>query len=404
MSHLRSVALLCISCTFIFLVSCQKGDDTDSQTILTLQVDADYGLLGDNWVFVTDGTGAVLAAEPFAKGKTVTLTSEKRLDKVDVTIFYYWEVPLGVVDNRISFNTYAGVPVGTVMHLKATIPSDLGTEKQAHFTFSNFDGGDIMFSNGKEDYNYRLVDDVQGNEANVPFYGGGDILMSAYRSGVPVYNWARGVSDGDEVSRDFANDFTPLEHQMTLNFEGKNTARVTASNSATDEAFYIMDTYFIPKAYASDHPVIGAVDGFNVFYTTVTNTKANGQVVYEKAGAFNTAFTIPTFTFSLVKSDIQDYAFTFSQDYTYHMAEWSYIASSSYIWWDVHAPTGTTVKGLTVPADIVAKYPAIDMSKFAFNYASFTQVIEGWSFLETVPGTTRTWHPVYEMYTYYPKP
>ena len=401
MSHFRNIACFCISCTFIFLSSCQKDDDgTDSQTLLTLQIDADYTLTGDNWIFATDGTGEVVAVEPYAPGKTVILTSSKRLDKVDVTFFNYREKADGSTENYISFDTYAGVPVGTALQFKTTKPSDRGDSKKAHFTFSNFNDAAVLFTNSYE-FNQIIDDHYEGNEGDIMFFGS-DVLMTSYRNGVPVYNWARGVKDGDVVSRDFAKDFTPFEHQVALNFEGSNTAFVRGLNRNPTGSFYLLDTFFLPVTRDNDHPVIGAIDGFDAYSTSVVNTKTNGQVAYEKVGAFNTAFTIPTFTFSVVKSDMQDYAFNFSLDYTYNVAGWNYNASSNFIWWDVHAAAGTTVKGLAVPADIVAKYPVIDMSKFTFSRATFTKTREGLSFLETVPGTTGTAHPTYERYIYYP--
>lgn len=407
MSHFRIVALLFI--LFTILCSCQDDDSSEElsepRTIFVMSADAGYDPEGDNWVFATAPDGELLGVAPYTPEVVVYFTSKRKLETINITFFKYWGSLVGATNEKYtSFTTYADIPVGTGLTLKAS-PRIPGGVADANFTLANFNDAAIQFSNG---YPYG----ASGTEFNgvfstkISFRGGApsDFLISGYRSQVPVYNWARGVRAGDEIYRNFATDFTPFPHQLTLNFEGKNDALIKGVDKDNNKVITLLDTDVLSGngGQPGDHPVIGYLDDFDSYETTVTNTKANGLVIYNRVGTFNPSFSIPTFTFSINKSDLQDYSFNFSENYSYYNAIWEYDEAPEYTWWSINAPSGTTVKGLTVPDEIAVRYPKIKMSNFKYSLVRFTKAVSGRPYLETVPGMVGDRSQTWESYTYRP--
>src|SRR5689334_15304668 len=117
MSSSRIAALLLLSCA-VFLSGCHNDDDepTGPQDILTVQVDALYAISGDTWIFAADENGELLDTKPYAAGQTVSLSTSKRPDKINVTFFRYNKTGYGT---DISFNTWVGVATGTTLHFVA---------------------------------------------------------------------------------------------------------------------------------------------------------------------------------------------------------------------------------------------------------------------------------------------
>ncbi|SHH64205.1 hypothetical protein SAMN04488109_4781 [Chryseolinea serpens] len=403
MNRLKNISLHVILGVSFLLSSCHKDDEvTGPHTILTLQVDAGYTLAtDDNWIFATDDAGEVLDVKSYAGGETVTLVSDKAGDKITVTFFRHHEAS----SKTSIFNTYAGIPSGTALHLIVPAPSRRESlPGKATFMISNFHPGSsfVQFSNGDS---YSASGTITSTEADmeVSFYGvPSDFVLSGYRAGVPVYNWAKEVKDGDIIKRDFDTDFVALPHQRTLDFEGVNTATLSSSDGKSN--FSILDTYsLMGTAYATDHPVIGYLDGFASNLLVVTNTKANGRVSYRNDGEIDFSFTMPTFTFSLQSNGIRDLAFSFSEDHNYYFSNWDYTQDTEWIRWYFSAPAGVSTKSLSVPHEIAAKYSQIDVSKFVLLSINFTKIIEGASYPQDMPGMKTSDDKTRKQYTFSPK-
>lgn len=404
MNRLKNIFLLfTLGVAFLFS-GCHKDDDvTGPHTILTLQVDAGYTLnTEDNWIFATDDNGEVLDVKPYTGGETVTLISDKAGEKINVTFFLHHEAS----SKSSTFSSYASIPSGTVLHLvKPEASSHESLPGTATFMISNFNYmlSSVEFSNGDS---YSASSTITSGEmdSEVSFYGvPSDFLLSGYRAGVPVYNWAKGVKDGDIIKRDFQADFVPFPHQRKLDFEGTNSATLFGADANAN--VLVLNSYQLAGTpYATDQPVIGYIDDIVSYDLIVTNTKANGSVMYLSNGAIDLSFTMPTFTFSLHNTDIQNLSFSFSEDYTYCYSGWAYTQDSENIRWNVSAPTGVTVKGLSVPNEIAAKYSQIDMSKFKHSSINFIKIVEGASYPASMPGMTTTSDDKNQkLYTFSPK-
>ncbi|AYB32529.1 hypothetical protein D4L85_18965 [Chryseolinea soli] len=384
------------------MFGCHKDDDvTAPHTILTLQVDTAYPVTADNWIFATNDGGEVLDVKSYTAGETVTLVSDKAGDKINVTFFNRRESPF----ETNSFVTYADVPGGTVLRLAASASSSQELEQGAvKFKISNYYYGSctVDFSNtgtGTGSVGSGMLD------MDFSFYGPSDIFMSGYRKGVPVYNWAKAVKNGDVVMRDFDADFVAFPHQRKLDFTGTNHGIIYGID-ADGNYLTILDTYqLLGTTYKTDQPVIGYIDGFVSYDMTVSSDKSNGQISYQSIGALDLSFTMPTaFNFSLQSNGMRDLSFSFSEDYTYYMSAWAYTQDSENIRWYFEAPPGVSVKGMSLPSEIAAKYPQIDVSKFKHTSIGFTKIIEGGSYLENILGATAVSDPkTLKKYTYSPK-
>jgi hypothetical protein len=386
MSPSRIPALLFLSCA-VFLSGCHSDDDepTGPQNILTVEVDALYGIAGDTWIFATDENGELLDAKPYAAGQTVSLSTSKRSDKINVTFFRYNKGDFGT---DISFNTWVGVATGTTLHFVApAVPSGDPNPQSVDATIkvSNYASNTAMLGISYGE-GYALSGSLlSGNlEIDLSFYDApADILLYGWRSDVPVYNWAMATKANDVVQRDFNTDFTPYPHQVKLNFEGKNLATVSGYDAKKSRMISLMDTYWLSP---SDHPTIGYLDGYDFYQLWVMNSKPNGSTNYYQKGAIDFSFEIPTYTFSLTNSDMQNFSFNFSHAYTYRSINWQYTNGTEYTWWTVNAASGQSVKGLSIPPEIAAKYPQLDMNKFTYSYISFNENLKGPSYLDFMPG------------------
>lgn len=399
MSQFRNSSFLFILCITFLLSGCHKNDDiAATQTILTLQVDAINPLNVDNWIFATNDAGEVLDVKSYAAGETITLVSNKADDKINITFFNYTALPALSI-----FSTFASIPRGTLLHFEKFDAPTL-QEGKATFMISNYTNGSsqLQFSNG---HSYVTHTSSYNNETDMDVSFSGvpsDFLSTAYRAGVPVYNWARGVKDGDIIKRDFETDFIPFPHQRKLDFEGGMDFLVygTDANSATVPILVRSQFSGTSDAYK---PTIGYVDGFVSYWILVLNSQSNGTVSYQSDGEPDLSFTMPTFKFSLHSNGMQDLSFSFSEDYSYYHTSWDYLQGAENIRWVFNAPAGEPVKGLSIPNEIKVKYPQIDQSKFMHSSIGFTK-IEGSSYLEFIPGSTmggdqKNW----KTYSYSPK-
>jgi len=407
MTPSKSVALLVISGACVFLFGCHGNESENEvtpqpETILTLQVDADFYLTGDTWVFASDENGEILDVKPYAQGQTVTLSSTRSLDKFNITFFNYLEQSSGTI---ISFDTWMAINKGTALRYQtknAAMP--IGPTKHATFKISNYTGI-LPSALAVGPYaDVTATDLVQNNlEMGVALFGiTGNITVTGYRAGIPVYNSVEGVEEGSVIERDYETDFIPFPHQYKLDFEGFNSAYITGLDPANSLRQTLLNTDWLYNP--TGHPVIGYIDGFDVYETLVVNSQVNGQgniTHHTIGGAPDFSFSMPTYTFSLNKKDMNNFSFNFSEDYTYLSILWLNVTPTVSTVWMVYAPPGQPITGLTIPNEIKTKYPQIDPAKLTYVATHFTRVIEGPTYLEMVPGMSRK-SATLEEYLYSP--
>ncbi|HEY5744839.1 MAG TPA: hypothetical protein VIU12_02075 [Chryseolinea sp.] len=406
MRYPRIATLLFFSCAGAFLSGChnEDADPIEPQAILTLQVDAGYGVGNDKWVFASDENGEVLDVQPYEDGQTVTLMSDKHPAKINVTLFEYG--PLASVNTLLAFRSWGDVASGTTFHLKAPkSPTNNPERANASLNITNFNitMSQLGLSYGLGIVGYSGTLALGHLEMDLSYFGApSDILLYAWQSGVPKYYMAPAVKANDQIDLDFMTDFTPFPHPFKLDFAGSNSAVIEGYDAKKSQTITLLDTYYNYGNTGSDHPVIGYLDGYDSYNMRVSNYQANGyNTTYHKKGAINFSFDMPAYTFSVTDRSVKNFTYTFSHHYTFSGAFWQHIDDKEYTWWTVYAPSGYTAKGLSIPSQILAKYPQLDVNKLEFGYMSFYDNIKGRSYVETFPGATiATSEDTAEDYTY----
>ena len=377
MRYLKTVFPFLISVACVALSGCHSDKEetpAEPETLITLEIDPSFVLISEAWVYATDETGEVLDVDRYYTGQTTTLSSVKQVDKVNLTFFQRYE--------RTHFtriHTYAAVPKGTMLRFVGDSEAD--TDSHASIVLSNFKddpGGYLNLSNGYPDWT-KVGDDWH---ANFSFYHDiPDLLLTCYRDGVPVYNWIKGLHNGDEVKRDFLTDFYPFPHQLNLDFEGANSGNVfgyyTGKRSGPG-GFLLVDNILEPTYTPT--PVLGYIEGFDSYNTTVTNLKDNGTVTYHKNGSLVVNLTIPTFTFSLIKNDKDGLDFNFSEDYDFLTSTWSYKVGLERANCEITVQKGAVVKGPVIPKEIQTFYPDLPLNNLSPSSIELFQNIQGYTY------------------------
>jgi len=404
MNRLQHFALTFISCAAVLMSACQHDDDeaTDPQNLLTFQVDADATVGDEGWIFATDETGKVLDVSTFTAGSTTTLVGTSHVSEFNVTVLTVEKIVFSGGTTEFAtykLGTYTKLQPGATLHQKADAdPSQPTSYYSATFNVANMNAlqDAISFSNGYGSNFGGIIDDSGGKynaRLNLAGSAPSDVLLWGFRGTEPAYAWAKGVKQSDVINLDFTKDFATMPHLTQLNFPGMNKATIDGLKASTGKTYRLMDTHLLTNASDSYQPTIGYIDGFDSYQTMIWNRRANGIVLYSKVGTVNIPASLPTFTFSAIKSDLRDFAFNFSEDYTYYIASWKYTSAYQTTFWSVIGPPNTTAKGLALPDEITAKYPDIDMSKAVYFGVNYAKILSGGSYAELMTGGIGEWDP-----------
>jgi len=378
MCYFKTVFPFLISVACVTLSGCHSDKEetpAEPETLITLEIDPSFVLISEAWVYATDETGEVLDVGRYYTGQTTKLSSIKPVDKVNLTFFQRYEKT-----HFTRIHTYAAVPKGSMLRFVGS--SEGGdTDASASIVLSNVKddpGATLNMSNAYPDWT-KVGDDWH---ANFSFYHDiPDLLVIAYRDDVPVYNWIKDLHNGDEVTRDFLADFHPFPHLLNLDFEGANRGNIYGYYSGkrsgpggvmlVDD---ILNTTYTPT------PVLGYVEGFDSYSTTIYNQKENGTVTYYKNGSPVTKLTIPTFTFSLIKKDKDGLDFNFSEDYHFLTSTWAYTVGLERANCEITAPKGAVVKGPVIPKEIQTFYADLPLNNLSPAGIELFQNIQGYTY------------------------
>jgi len=371
--------------TSLFFVACDNGDDpTTSNALLTLEVDASYTDGIDNWIFISDMSGELLDVKPFSKGQTITLSSAKAVDKLNVTFFQVTDL-YGV--KQLLFRSFTQIDRNTTLKLNLPdVPEQNtgGTIARMEIQIANYEDvtGTLQFS-GSHGSTYS---DANGTRT-FKFLANqtpSDILISGYRSESPVYSWANGTKENVPVMQDFSQ-FTEYPKLIHLDFPGVNSGYIAAYNDALGDPYPLCDTRRL-ESDAPDHPVLGYMDGFKRYDLFIKNVTASGTVQYSRSGSVvNANITMPTYTFAAKSKSLNNFSFDFSLDYTYFYAGWEYEMDDNKITWFVYSLDDFAVAS-SFPPDIVAKYPQLDFSKLKYSSCNFFQRLDQVRYPDMVTG------------------
>ncbi len=406
-----------------FLSGCSEdGKEPEvPRPLLVLDTEAIPYLTKNHWIYATDADGNLLGVQKAVRGEVVTLPNTTHAQKFNLTIINGSETPDG--KTYASILTYADVESGsTVKGQHGTAGLVLIDPGMVTFKITTYDGPayGMKFTNPGSHLSY--TESIESGTLNADIQLcrlPSDVLLTTYRDGVPVYKMLKNVKDGDHVELDMKRDFTPFEHQRTLDFKGYYSEGTYnegwVSGAYLDDTrkfivfpFTLIDTYYL--RYTKDwtaHPIIGYVDGFDAYDMRVFNTQPSGYVEYNKQAidieeSFN-SFKIPTFNFKTFSTDIHHFSFQFSEDFTHYTAYFRSFSDAHELSWEIHAPKGADLNVGDIPYEILAEYPMINPDAFKYEGCRLTKIVSGDSYKESILRLWPTQSLEHETYTYSPK-
>jgi len=388
----------------IFLFACNDDDDKKIDApLLTVVVDESYTVDGDNWIFVTDLSGDVLDTKSYATGQTVTFNSSNEADKINVTIFQGHDS--GNL-KELSFRTYTNLDRGDSLTLRLTVTTPPASSPgEATIEITNYSDADnvpssLVFSN-TQGWNNSATAGVLDAVVTLP-QSPADVLVSGYRSGVPVYNWVTALVTDDVVARDYAT-FDAFPKQIKLDYPGVTSGSMVGYYAgSTTPYFFSNSTQLDLTTFKTDAPTLGYLEGFDHYQTYVFNQNDAGTVSYYKTGSVNTSIAIPAFTFSLTNGDIKNFAFNFSEEYTYFDAQWQYQEDVNWVHWNIESEPGQFSGVTSIPTEIRSLYPQLDFSKLEYFGCTLTKFLDGRNYFDAVPRTSNQTPDHVEYYTFNP--
>jgi hypothetical protein len=396
-------AFFLFSIASVFLFSCNGDDDKKTAVpLLTVVVDESYTVDGDNWIFVTDLSGDVLDTKSYATGQTITFNSTKDADKINVTIFQGHDA--GNL-KELSFRTYTNLDRGDSLKLNLTISTPPNAIGDATIELSNYGDGDnvpasLLFSN-----TFGWSSSATGGVADVVVtlpQSPADVLVTGYRSGVPVYSWVNALATDDIAEKDFST-FDAFPRQFKLDYPGVSSGYVVGFYAGNATPYYFNNSSQLDQsAFKTNTPTLGYLEGFDHYQTYVFNQNDNGTVNYYKTGSVNTSIVIPAFTFSLTTPDIKNFSFNFSEDYTYFDAQWQYQEDANWVHWNIESEPGQFSGVTSIPPEIRSLYPQLDFSKLEYFGCTFAKFLDGRKYRDAVPLAANQVPTSVEVYNFNP--
>jgi hypothetical protein len=388
----------------VFLFSC--NDDEGKKTagpLLTVVVDESYTVDGDNWIFVTDLSGEVLDTKSYATGQTVTFSATNEADKINVTIFQGHDA--GNL-KELSFRTYTNLDRGDSLKLSLTATTPpTSSPGEATIEISNYSDADnvpssLLFSN-TQGWSNSATAGVLDAVVTLP-QSPADVLVSGYRSGVPVYSWVSALMTDDVVQRDFAA-FDAYPKQIKLDYPGLTSGSIVGYYAGSPTPYFLSNSSQLDlTTFKTNAPTLGYLEGFDHYQTYVLNQNDAGSVSYYKTGSVNTSIAIPAFTFSLTNGDIKNFSFNFSEEYTYFDAQWQYQEDTNWIHWNIESEPGQFSGVTSIPAEIRSLYPQLDFSKLEYFGCTLIKFLDGRKYHDAVPYTTNQTPTSSELYNFNP--
>lgn len=403
--------MFCISAC---LSACSDSDKT-AQLLVTLDTQVISSIAPVHWVYATDADGNLLDIKKTTGQERLVLTTTRPIDHFNLTIVSASGQASGA-PTYLNIETYADVDRGSTFEARYGVGFTLRDPVSVAFKLNGYDGPPqgVWFTNRGSHTNYQET--IAGGTLHANLLMGGlpsDVLLTTYRHGAPVYAKIQGVKGGDQIELDMNANFTPFEHQRKLNFDGYNSANVAgayldSSGKIASLYFDILDTDRLAGSQdATDQPLIGYIDGFDIYQMNLVNYQTSGAVAYHKQGNLASSFesfTMPTFTFKVLDTNLPRFTYEFSEDFTYYTASFTYDAGIAFMHWTIYAPQGKQVKIGNIPADIAAVYPMLQPEAFRYGGCELTKGINGYTYKESILRRQHGQADEFEYYVFIPHP
>ncbi|MBL0741419.1 hypothetical protein [Chryseolinea lacunae] len=401
--------------TFLIISACLSAcsePDNNFDRLLTLDPQVIPYVAQNHWVYATDVDGNILDVKKTNGREQLTLTSARPVGKFNLTIVSSSVHTDGIT--YINIETYADVDKGSTFAPIAGLGFSWSDSSSVDVKLNGYDGLPLaVWAANRKICSVRKQTIVGGTfNANLIMRGSpSDLLLISYRNGIPVYAKMPGAKNGDQIELDMNNNFTPFEHQRKLDFEGYanygSIAGAYLDNDGKLASLFLnfIDTHRLGDQAAMEQPRIGYIDGFDTYMLNVTNAQPSGYVSYLKQGdiaASFESFTMPTFSFKVLNTNLPAFAYQFSEDFTYYTANFKYETNTLSMHWKISAPQGRQITLGDIPAEIAAVHPRIRPISFEYHDCTLTKVISGDSYQESILRLQRDLSRDIELYTFLP--
>jgi hypothetical protein len=380
--------------SLLLLLSCENGEDPVPVSILTVEVSQAYLTDGtDAWIYVTNSKGDVLDIDSLQNGKTLMIETPNPPDAFMVTILR--SKRLSSTDN-FSFESYADISKGSKLILGS---NEIITSQPppfagyADFAIKNYtESGQpqqfINFSNGF--YSGTAINTTTNQYTGNTFTAtvflpetASDILISAYKSGDPVYSFIKGVKDADKLALDF-NEFKKYENVIDLGAQGNSLGVITGFYKNRGPMGYIMGSSNLITDLSLPRK-LGFLNGFDSYNTYLLSYRGTESIIYTKTGLpVALPFVWPSFSVQIKDKTPQKLSFETSNEYSSKSVSWFYQPAGLNISWTISGASGSDIRVYSFPEKLVSKYPVLDFNKLSFGGVSISGNKDGYTYEEMI--------------------
>ncbi len=388
------------------LVSCKKDEDpVAAGPLLTYKVPATPVLDDGYWIFIADEDGNIIDTRNYKSGDAVELKSSKTLSvkKINVTLMRYQKN--GPQENW-AFTSYLGVPIGQTWEpdkldnlYRSTDIFGSATVKVLNYPASVPLGELVLFSQ-----NERGITSGTGsmsptnNTFNANMSGSpAHLYFIANKSTIPSYVDLPAVTQGSTFNIDYNTDLKTVDNVLTFNFPGGTNGGTIYGVKKTPIAD--MYPHYIPgllhsfvQNQTSNTLKLGYNNGADTYKTTVyTSAPGQGTRTYFKIGTPPPS-TFPSVPNTVTVIDDSYKKFSFSSTGTYQMrtTRWynfANLTTGAVTEWVVYSDPDSHQTVTALPAEIVAKYPTMDLSLMKYQTTTLTTFLDGFTYADFIAGT-----------------
>jgi hypothetical protein len=399
--------LLLFPVVLLFVIACEEPEA--GPVLLAVDIESRLEYTSEEWLFVTDKYGKVLAVSEIKSGNHVKFISEVVVDSVALTRMEVFKRQ----HPTIYFTTYTGIPVGsvfTIKDLKDIAYDHLHEEisiSVSNYTAVSADPNRALTASNRQtsarlspaDGKYSTV--LGGYTAPFP------ILLSGYtKAKVPSYMLLE--SGASSVAVDF-NNFQPFPKVIKL--PPAEYVHGTLFGHKTFKPGYYgykMGEFEFQNITAESPEVVGYLENYAVYdFNCSVFRSVNDRtyvIDYDKRGQINDAPQILPFEFFVSSTNPGGATVTASHPYTYRVSYYNnHLPSDDDFRWQVLSADGVSWKLAEIPSTILEKYPNLTLETFEYSGTFFYKWLDGTTYAQLIDRDLQRAYPLssYEYYTFW---
>jgi hypothetical protein len=359
----------------LVLTACSEKSDPAPEPIEFLEAQLLNASSGyEYYVFATDPSGGFLDLKPITSSGSVKLSGPIATDKINVTLVAVNPAAY----NKYLLTTHSGVTKNSKMiwGVTFTAPQSPTIDSEISIEVKNIGStsiDDVMITNG-------VYDGRASGSATI--FGGSyktsarysqshpHLVISSFRSGVPVYSILKDVKNAQKITLDYNTDFKACETIVKIPADGSINAGIYGwqATSTNTVPYYLGGNEPFQK-----HDQIGVPSGFERYSNNVYKAGSKLRWWYGKVGTPITA-DFKLFTDSIKVSDPSPSKLTMTTTTGFSYCKANYGPANSYdIHWKWFAADFEGLRFPSVPNEVKAKFPDAKFDGFITKYVGFVK-------------------------------